>query len=331
NEKCIGIQLRKLLDFDCGRKSAEMVNNFDWFINISTLAFLRDVGKHITINYLLAKGFIKERLEKELSFTEFNYILMQAYDFLYLWQNKNCKLQMGGSDQWGNITTGIELIRKKCGGDAFGITSPLLLKPDGTKFGKTESGNIWLDPAKTSPYKFFQFWLNISDEEAGRCIRIFTFLPKDQIASLEKEHSIAPEGRILQKTIAKILTAQVHSEEACRKATGAGEILFGSGHVEALKNYSSVEIDEIFEGVPRFSLSKTAIESGMGIIDFTCVHTSVFPSKSEARRMIGNGGLSINKTKVVDETLRISTNHLIAGRYILVQKGKKNFFLISAE
>ena len=332
NEACIKKQLEKFLDFASANNPAELVNNYDWFKNIHTINFLRDVGKHLSINYLMSKGFIKDRLakEQELSFTEFNYILMQSYDFLWLYENKNCKLQMGGSDQWGNITAGAELIRKKIRGEAFALTIPLVTKPDGSKFGKTETGNVWLDAKKTSPYKFYQFWLNVSDEEAKKYVRIFTFRNKEEIESLDAEHSKAPHLRILQKELSKDVTVMVHSEKDFQQALEASEILFGKGTTESLKKLTEEIFLSVFEGVPQFTISKSELEAGLNIIDFLSEKTGIFKSKGEARRMLQGGGVSINKNKV-DESASVSSADLLNGKYILAQKGKKDYFIVMAK
>jgi tyrosyl-tRNA synthetase len=331
NAEGIKKQLMHFLDFNSAPDSAEMVNNYDWFKNIQTINFLREVGKHLTINYLMSKGFVKDRLakEQELSFTEFNYILMQSYDFLWLYENKNCKLQMGGSDQWGNITAGAELIRKKIRGEAFGLTIPLVTKPDGSKFGKTENGNVWLDANKTSPYRFYQFWLNVSDEEVKKYIRIFTMKSKEEIESLEAEHDKAPHLRVLQKELSKDVTIRVHSEKDFHSALEASEILFGKGTTENLKNLSEEMFLSVFEGVPQFSISKGELDSGIGIVDFLSEKTGIFKSKGEARRMLQGGGISVNKTKA-DENIFVSKNDLLNGKYILAQKGRKDYFIVIA-
>ena len=329
NEKCIERELRKFLDFNCGKNSAKIVNNLDWFSGVEFLDVLRDIGKYLTVSYLLSKGFVKERLQKEdISFTEFNYILMQAYDFLWLLQHKNCILQMGGSDQWGNITAGTELIRKKLREKTYGLTCPLITKADGSKFGKSEEGNIWLDPKMTSPYKFYQFWLNCSDEDAAKFIRIFTLLPKDEIENLEKEHSKTPNLRLLQKALAKDVTIRVHSKEEYNVAVDASEILFGKGTTETLKKLSEENLLVVFEGVPQAKISKTDLNNGIDIIDFLAEKTTVLPSKGEARRVIKGGGIGINKARVNDEGRKITTNDLLNDKYILVQKGKKNYCLV---
>ncbi len=322
-------QLEKFLDFNCGSNSAEIVNNYDWFKEFSFLDFIREVGKHISVNYMLAKDSVKNRLENGMSFTEFSYQLVQGYDFYYLWKNKGIKLQMGGSDQWGNIVTGTELIRRKASGEAFALTTPLIKKADGTKFGKSESGNVWLDRNKTSPYKFYQFWLNASDEDAKTYIRIFTLLTKVEIERLEAEHAITPHLRILQKTLAKEVTIRVHSEEDYNAAVEASQLLF-SGTLEGLAKLSEKLFLDIFDGVPQFEISKKELEQGILIVDLLADKSQLFSSKGEARKMIQGGGVFVNKTKVEDVGLKITTSHLIGCKYILVQKGKKNYFVIRA-
>jgi tyrosyl-tRNA synthetase len=301
--------------------------------NFTFLDFIRDIGKHITVNYMMAKDSVKKRIEDSstgLSFTEFTYQLVQGTDFLHLYQHKNCKLQMGGSDQWGNITTGTELIRRKMGGEAFALTCPLIKKADGTKFGKTESGNVWLDPERTSPYKFYQFWLNTSDEDAQKYIKIFTLLSKEAVDNLVNEHLEAPHLRLLQKCLAKEVTCMVHSEEAYHTAVEASEILFGKGTEDTLRKLDEDTLLSIFEGVPQFHLSLAELEIGINVIDLLAEKSEVFPSKGEARRTIAGGGLSINKVKLESADLLVNTTHLIGGKYLLVQKGKKNYFLLIA-
>jgi tyrosyl-tRNA synthetase len=329
NLTCQKKQLEKFLDFNCGSNSAEIINNYDWFKNFNFLDFIRDVGKHITVNYMLAKDSVKNRLENGMSFTEFSYQLVQGYDFFYLYKNKGCKLQMGGSDQWGNIVTGTELIRRKAGGEAFAITTPLIKKSDGTKFGKSESGNIWLDRTKTSPYKFYQFWLNASDEDAKNYIRIFTLLTQQEIALLEQEHLQAAHLRILQKALAKDITIRVHSEADYNAAVEASEILFGKGTTDSLKKLSEEDFLAIFEGVEQFTVPKSDLNTGIDIVDLLTGKTTILPSKSEARKMIQGGGLSLNKVKVEDTGLLVETSTLLNDTYILIQKGKKNYYLIT--
>lgn len=328
NLTCQQKQLEKFLDFNCGENSAEIVNNYDWFKEFRFLDFIRDIGKHITVNYMLTKDSVKNRMESGISFTEFSYQLVQGYDFYYLWKNKNCLLQMGGSDQWGNIVTGTELIRRIGGGEAFALTTQLVTKADGTKFGKTEEGNIWLDPNRTSPYKFYQFWLNVSDEDAKKYIRIFTLFEKDEIEALETEHNLAPHLRILQKALAKDITVRVHSEEAYSFATEASELLFGRGTKESLQNLSEQDLQAVFEGVPQVNIPLSEIENGIPIIDFLSINTNIFPSKGEAKKMLVGGGISINKDKVDDINTLIGKSNLIKEKYILAQKGKKNYYLI---
>jgi tyrosyl-tRNA synthetase len=328
---CIEAQLKKFLDFNDTEKGAKMVNNYDWFKTISFLDFIRDVGKHLTVNYMMAKDSVKMRLEGEtgMSFTEFTYQLVQGFDFFHLWKNEKCLIQMGGSDQWGNIVTGTELIRRKSQGTAFALTTNLIKKSDGTKFGKTESGAVCLDPKRTSPYKFYQFWLNASDADASTWIRIFTLLNKETIESLEAEHALAPHNRILQKALAKDITSRVHSKEAYEQAVEASAILFGQGTADSLAQLDEGTFLDIFEGVPTFQLKKTELAEGIAIIDLLADKTTVFPSKSEARKMLQGGGLGINKIKVEDANLTVKTGNLINDKYLLVQKGKKNYFLIN--
>ncbi len=331
NQACIRKQLEKFLDFNkTGGNAALLVNNYDWMSQFSFLDFIRDIGKHITVNYMMAKDSVKKRFNGEgdgMSFTEFSYQLVQGYDFLYLNQHYNCKLQMGGSDQWGNITTGTELIRRKTNGEAFALTCPLITKADGGKFGKTEKGNIWLDPDKTSPYTFYQFWINCSDEDSKKYIRIFTLYSKEEIEAMEKEHEAAPHLRILQKALAKDLTVRVHSQADYEAAVNASEILFGKGTAESLANLSEKMFLAVFEGVPQVEIPRELIDNGTGVIDFLSDHTNIFPSKSEARRMLKDNGVSINKNKVND-SCTVNSDMLLNGKYILVQKGKKNYFIV---
>ena len=335
NQNCLKAQLEKFLDFNPDvENGAEMVNNYDWMKEFSFLGFIRDIGKHITVNYMMSKDSVKKRLDGSsktgLSFTEFTYQLVQGTDFLHLYETKNCKLQMGGSDQWGNITTGTELIRRKLGGEAFALTCPLITKADGKKFGKTESGNVWLDPKRTSPYKFYQFWLNTSDEDAERYIKIFTLLPKEEIEKLVAEHQEAPHTRILQKTLAKEVTCMVHSEADYDAAVEASQILFGKGTEEQLRKLDEDTFLSVFEGVPQFPVDRKLLDEGVGVIDLLAEHTEVFPSKGELRRTIKGGGLSINKSKVTADDATVNAASLIGEKYLLVQKGKKNYFLIIA-
>ena len=326
NLSCVQKQLEKFLDFDCGENSAELVNNYDWFKNFSFLSFIREAGKHISINYMMAKDSVKSRLETGMSFTEFSYQLVQGFDFYWLYKNKNCKVQLGGSDQWGNITTGTEFIRRKDGGTAFAVTTPLIKKSDGGKFGKTEEGNVWLDKRLTSPYKFYQFWLNSSDEDAKNYLRVFTLFDKQEIERLEKEHDQQPHNRILQKALAKDVTVRVHSEKDYETALLASNILFGKSTAAELRSLDEQTFLSVFEGVPQFSIDASELHSP--ILDFLAEKTKVFDSKGEARRMIKSNAVSINKQKINDQ-FTLSVNDLIADKYILVQKGKKNYFLIT--
>jgi len=332
NQECLKAQLTKLLDFDTDAPNrAEMVNNYDWMKDFSFLSFIRDVGKHITVNYMMAKDSVKKRLTGEagegMSFTEFTYQLVQGYDFLHLYQHNNCKLQMGGSDQWGNITTGTELIRRKTGGEAFALTCPLITKADGGKFGKTETGNVWLDPARTSPYRFYQFWLNTSDADAEKYIRIFTLYGKDEIEAMIAEHQAAPHLRVLQKALAKDITIRIHSEADYVSAVEASEILFGKGTAEALHRLDEETLISVFEGVPQYEISTADLSAGIGIVDLVADKTTIFPSKGEARRMLKDGGVQVNKTKVGEEFI-VDASQLLSGKYLLVQKGKKNYYLL---
>ncbi len=332
NLDCQRKQLEKFLDFNCGSNSAEIVNNYDWFKGFSFLDFIRDVGKHISVNYMLAKDSVKSRLENGMSFTEFSYQLVQGYDFYYLWKNNGVKLQMGGSDQWGNIVTGTELIRRKTSGEAFALTTPLIKKTDGTKFGKTESGNVWLDKAKTSPYKFYQFWLNASDDDTKTYIRIFTLFTKEEIEKLETEQSVAPHLRTLQKALAKDITIRVHSEEDYKNAVAASEIFFGKGTLDDLKLVSKMgDFHDIMSDVPSFNVVKEDILNGINVIDLLAEKTKVFSSKGEAKKMIQGGGLSINMAKVIDIEMRITQDSLLPNDYILVRKGKKEFIKLNVQ
>lgn len=330
NLACIQEQLEQFLDFGSINNSAEVVNNYDWFKNMNFLDFIRDVGKHISINYMMSKDSVKSRLETGMSFTEFSYQLVQGYDFYWLWKNKNCKVQLGGSDQWGNIVTGTELIRRKGSGEAFACTTPLIKKTDGTKFGKTEGGNVWLDKTKTSPYKFYQYWINASDEDAANYIRIFTLLNKEEIEAIEKEHNEAPHLRLLQKTLAKDITIRVHSEEDYNAALGASEILFKNGEeaIAGLKALPENIFNDVFEGVPQAEISLAELESGLGIIDGLSARTNFLASNGEARRALKENAISVNKNKVAEDKL-LTTEDLINGRSILIQKGKKNYYLIN--
>lgn len=326
-------QLEKFLKFDTSVPNpALMVNNYDWFKDFSFLDFIRDVGKHITVNYMMAKDSVKKRLEGEtgMSFTEFTYQLVQGYDFYWLYNNKNCKVQMGGSDQWGNITTGSELIRRKSGGEAFAFTCPLIKKSDGGKFGKTERGNVWLDASKTSPYQFYQFWLNASDEDATTWIKIFTLLSPSEIDALINTHSTAPQARALQKKLAEELTRFVHSEEDLQFAMAASEILFGNATTEALQSLNETQLLQVFEGVPTVNISKAQLAEGLDLVGFLA-DANIFPSKGEARKMWQGGGISINKVKIGADTVSINEAYLLQGKYMLIQKGKKNYYLVIAE
>jgi tyrosyl-tRNA synthetase len=336
NLEGIKSQLRKFIDFDSNLpNSAEMVNNFDWMKDYNFLEFIRDIGKHITVNYMIAKDSVKKRIgadsKQGMSFTEFSYQLVQGYDFLWLNQHKNCKLQMGGSDQWGNITTGSELIRRKTGNEAFALTIPLVTKADGGKFGKTESGNIWLDANRTSPYEFYQFWLNTSDEDAETFIKIFTLIKKDEIETLIKEHQKEPHLRILQKRLATEITTMVHSHEEFENAVEASQILFGKGTTESLSKLDERTFLSVFDGVPHFTIPGHVLRKGVNVVDLLTEKMQVFPSKGELRRMIKGGGVSLNKMKVEDENLEINKNKLLNNKYLLVQKGKKNYFVITVK
>ena len=329
NQEGIRRQLERLVDFSSDEpNAAELVNNYDWMKEFS---FIRDIGKCITVNYMMAKDSVKKRFNGEgegMSFTEFTYQLVQGTDFLHLDQHKNCKLQMGGSDQWGNLTTGTELIRRKTGGEAFALTCPLIKKADGTKFGKTESGNVWLDPRYTSPYKFYQFWLNVSDEDAERYVKIFTMLDRETIEGLVAAHREAPHLRGLQKALACEVTCMVHGEEEYRRAVEASEILFGGATAEALRGIDEQTFLQVFEGVPRFEISRPLIEGGVGFLALCTEHAAVFPSKGEARKLIQGGGVSLNKRKIAAVDCMVGSADLLSGRYLLVQKGKKNYYLI---
>jgi tyrosyl-tRNA synthetase len=331
----IKAQLSKFLVFGEESNDAVMVNNADWFKNFSFLDFIRDVGKHITVNYMMAKDSVKKRLNGEagagLSFTEFSYQLIQGYDFYYLWKNHNCILQMGGSDQWGNIVTGTEFIRRKDNGTAYALTTQLIKKADGTKFGKTESGAVWLDATKTSPYRFYQFWLNASDEDVKKWIRIFTLKSKEEIEHLEQEHDQAPHMRILQKALAEDITVRTHSEAALETAIKTSGFLFGNGSLDFFATLSDEQVLEIFDGVPQFNVAKSELEQGVDLGTLLAEKTNIFPSKGEVKKTVQGGGLSINKAKPADASQQCSTADLLNGKFIIVQKGKKNYFLITAE
>jgi tyrosyl-tRNA synthetase len=335
NQEGIKKQVSRLLDFNDKQNGALLLNNYDWMKDYRFLDFIRNVGKHITVNYMMAKENVKRRISGEvgegLSFAEFSYQLVQANDFLHLYKNFNCKLQMGGSDQWGNITTGIELIRRATGGEAYAITCPLITKADGTKFGKTEKGNVWLDPDKTSPYEFYQFWINTSDEDAEKYIKIFTELDKPTIDDLIIKHRTAPENRLLQKRLAEELTMIIHGSKALEIAKTTSEFLFGNGSIDLLKNLDSDSILSIFAAIPQFRISHNMISNGISIIDLLTNNTNILASKGEARRMIANNGIYLNKQLVNDENLIINDNYLIQNKFIVIQRGKKNYFLIIAE
>ena len=336
NQACIKAQLSKFLDFDSDApNAAELVNNYDWMKGFSFLDFAREIGKHITVNYMMAKDSVKRRLNGEardgLSFTEFTYQLLQGYDFLHLYETKNCKLQMGGSDQWGNITTGTELIRRKNGGDAFALTCPLITKADGGKFGKTESGNVWLAPRYTSPYKFYQFWLNVSDDDAAKYIKIFTFISREEIESLIAEHAAAPHLRLLQKRLAKEVTCMVHSEADYNAAVEASGILFGNAAAETLHKIDEDTLLAVFEGVPQFEVARATVEAGVKAVDLFAEHAAIFASKGEMRKLVQGGGVSVNKEKLTAFDKVITTDDLLNGKYLLVQRGKKNYYLINVK
>lgn len=327
NVACVKNQLEKFLDFSCGENAAEMVNNFDWFKDFSFLDFIRDVGKHITVNYMLSKDSVKKRLETGMSFTEFSYQLVQGYDFYYLNKHKQCVIQLGGSDQWGNIVTGTELIRRKAGGEAYAVTTPLIKKADGTKFGKTEGGSVWLDPEKTSPYQFYQFWLNASDADTGNFIRIFTLKTKEEIETLEATHAEAPHLRVLQRALAEDITTRVHGEAALHAAIAASNILFGKSTSEDLKQLNERDFFSVFEGVPTVTMSISEFGEGISIVDALAGKTGFLSSNSEARRELKANAISVNKEKV-DENFMLTKDHLINNRYALLGKGKKNNYVL---
>lgn len=334
NQACQQKQLEKFLDFDCGANSASLVNNYDWFKGISFLDFIRDTGKHITVNYMMAKDSVKKRISGEeregMSFTEFTYQLVQGYDFYYLWKHNGVKLQMGGSDQWGNIVTGTELIRRKDGGEGWALTTPLIKKADGTKFGKTESGNIWLDPKRTSPYEFYQFWLNAGDEDAGTYIRIFTLKSREEIETLEAKHKEAPHLRELQRALAEDITTRVHGEMELKMAIAATEVLFGKGAIDHLASLSDDQFLSVFvgAGVPVTEVSKAEISAGLSIIELVAKKAELATSNGEAMKLIKGNGLALNKVKVTDQALIVNESHLLNGKYILLQKGKKDYCLV---
>ena len=332
NVACIKAQLARFLDFDSDAPNkAELVNNYDWMKDYTFINFIRDIGKHITVNYMMAKDSVKKRLQRDssegMSFTEFSYQLMQGYDFYWLWKNKGCILQLGGSDQWGNITTGTELIRRIDGGEAFALTCPLIRKADGTKFGKTEKGNIWLDAERTSPYEFYQFWLNVADDDAERYIKIFTMLDRETIESLIAEHREDPGQRKLQKVLAKEVTVMCHGQEAYDNAIAASQLLFGNVSAEVFRSMDERTVREVFANVPSFEVK--ADEFPCNVLDLLAVKTAVFPSKGEARKMVQGGGVSLNKGKVGDINAEVTAADIINGHYILAQKGKKNYFIIN--
>ena len=335
NQECLKKQLSHFLDFDSKEPNAAlMVNNYDWMKEFSFLGFIRDIGKHLTVNYMMSKDSVKKRISAEsstgMSFTEFTYQLVQGTDFLHLYQTLGCKLQMGGSDQWGNITTGTELIRRKLSGEAFALTCPLITKADGGKFGKTEEGNVWLDRNLTSPYKFYQFWLNTSDEDAERYIKIFTLLSREEVENLVKEHKVAPHERNLQKRLAKEVTVMVHSEEDYNAAVDASQILFGKSTSETLKRIDENTFLSVFEGVPQFDIQMEALKAGIPFSELAAEKSEVFPSKGELRRTVKGGGVSLNKEKIDDSEMVINSSFLINNKYLLVQKGKKNYFILRA-
>ena len=327
NLDCQKRQLEKFLDFDCGANSAEIVNNYDWFKEFDFLGFIRDVGKHMSVNYMMAKDSVKKRLDTGMSFTEFSYQLIQGYDFYHLWKNDGVKLQMGGSDQWGNITTGTELIRRLGRGSAHALTTPLIKKADGTKFGKSEGGNVWLDPQRTSPYAFYQFWLNASDVDAENYLKIFSIKSREEIESLIAKHQEAPFKRALQKALAEEVTVRVHGQSDLENALAASQILFGKATEEQLRTIDRATLESVFEGVPQFELNVSELEGGLDIVQALAESTAVFPSKGEARKMLQGNGVSINKTKVGANKVLTSAD-VIAGGLIIVQKGKKNYFLL---
>ena len=335
NQEAIKKQLSKFLDFQSDTENrAVMVNNYDWMKDYSFLDFIRDIGKHITVNYMMSKDSVKKRIGSEskegMSFTEFSYQLVQGTDFLHLFNKFNCKLQMGSSDQWGNIVTGTELIRRKAGGEAFALTCPLITKSDGSKFGKTESGNVWLDPEKTSPYHFYQFWLNVSDEDAAKYIKIFTILPQEEIEKIISEHDKTPHERILQKRLAEEVTVMVHSRSEYEGAVEASQILFGKGTTESLKKMSENTFLSVFEGVPVFDIKMEFLLKGVTVADLCTEHSHVFASKGELRRLVQGGGFSINKEKIANPEKILTSESLLNKKYLLLQKGKKNYFLIRA-
>jgi tyrosyl-tRNA synthetase len=328
NGECLRRQLTRFLDFGSGPNAAELLNNYEWYRSMNLLHFLRDVGKHLTINYMVAKDSVKSRMDTGISYTEFTYQLLQAYDFLWLLGHKNCRLQMGGSDQWGNITAGTELCRRIAGQDVFGLTIPLITKADGGKFGKTETGNVWLDPKMTSPYKFYQFWINTPDHDAPHYLHVFTQLSKSDVSELEREHAKAPQQRLIQKRLAEELTVLVHSRQDLEAAARASEILFGKAAKDELAALDEQTFLDVFEGVPQFSIARADLNGGCNIVELLSTRTQVFASKSEVRRTLKEGGLSVNKERVGSDDRAIVTEDLLNQRYLLVQKGKKNYFII---
>jgi tyrosyl-tRNA synthetase len=330
NVDCIKKQLEKFLDFDNPVNGAEILNNYDWMKDYLFLDFIRDVGKHITVNYMMAKDSVQKRMETGISFTEFSYQLLQGFDYLTLYRTKNCRLQMGGSDQWGNITTGTELIRRMEGGEAYALTCPLITKADGTKFGKTEGGNVWLDPEKTSPYKFYQFWLNCSDIDTARYIRIFTLLSKEEIEALEAEHAQAPERRVLQKALAKDITCRVHSVKDYETAVAASELLFGKGTTEQLNTLDRATLLSVFDGVPQFTVSRSLLDQGVSAIDLCAAETAMFASKGEIRRELKQNSISLNKQKI-GEDYKVTASDILQSGLLLFQKGKKNYYIVNVE
>ena len=335
NQEAIRRQLSRLIDFDSSAPNAAvLVNNYDWMKGMGFLEFIRDIGKHITVNYMMAKDSVKKRFNGEgdgMSFTEFTYQLVQGYDFMQLYRNYDCRLQLGGSDQWGNITTGVELIRRIEDGQVYGMTCPLIKKADGTKFGKTESGNVWLDPRYTSPYKFYQFWLNVSDEDAKRYIKIFTLLDRETIDALIAEHDAAPHLRVLQKRLAEEITCMIHSREEYEKAVEASAILFGGATSEALHRLDEQTLLQVFEGVPQYRVARTELAAGIPFVDLCAEKSDIFASKGECRKLVQGGGVSLNKEKLADAMRPVTDADLIAGKYLLVQRGKKNYYLVIAE
>ena len=332
NVACLEQQLRRFLNFGEGPNPAKMVNNYEWFKDFKFLDFIRDVGKLITVNYMMAKDSVKSRLASEngLSFTEFSYQLIQGYDFYHLWKHYNCQIQLGGSDQWGNIVTGTEFIRRQDGGTAYGITTQLIKKADGNKFGKTESGAVWLDRKKTSPYKFYQFWLNARDDDAKNWIKIFTLKPKEEIDAIIAEHDAAPHLRIVQKALAQDITIRTHSEQDYDTAIKTSDFLFGNGSLEFLNGMEHTEILDIFDGIPQFEIGRDQLSEGINVLDLLAQSSSVFSSKGEARKMIQGGGVSINRAKISDIELVLTPDELVNGRYLIIQRGKKNYFLLTA-